>query len=291
MIEGKKHHGKVILFGEYTVILTGEALALPLNRVYGRLTVKPPYHPQSAKFINAFYEYLRVTQLPHDVSLNVDAWKEDIENGLYLETNATIGYGIGSSGILTACIFRTYADLKYKLTLNQLKEVLATMESFFHGKSSGIDPLISYMGQPIRMVESSIELLDGLNEDYLNQFYLYDTGTPRNTQPLVKWFKSQMANETFAEAMTQMSYLVNQLIGSLITNNLQDLTLIMKQLSAHQLIHLERLIPDQVKKIWVNGLENDDYYMKLCGAGGGGYMLIYNLNQLPLEKEKIHSII
>lgn len=291
MIEGKKHHGKVILFGEYTVIHSGEALATPLNRIYGRLTDKPPYHPQSAKYIKAFHQYLKGIQLPHNVILNVDTWKENLDQGLYLDTNAIIGYGIGSSGILTASIFKRYAVLKHKLSLIQLKEVLAAMESFFHGNSSGIDPLISFMGQPIRMHDSQIELLDGLNDAHLRQFYLYDTGIPRNTQPLVEWYKTQMGNETFAEAMTHMASLASQLIHSLITSNLQDLTILMKQLSAHQLIHLERLIPDQVKRIWIKGLENDDYYMKLCGAGGGGYMLIYCLNNLPQTKESILPII
>ncbi|NNF36594.1 MAG: hypothetical protein HKN68_21005 [Saprospiraceae bacterium] len=291
MIEGKKHHGKVILFGEYTVIHTGEALALPLRRIYGRLTDKPPYHPQSAKYIRAFFQYLETTQLPHDVSIGIDEWKEDLNQGLYLETNAAIGYGIGSSGILTAGIFKRYAILKHKLSLIQLKEVLAVMESFFHGNSSGIDPLISYIGQPIRTLNSQIELLDGLNNECLRQFYLYDTGIPRNTQPLVKWYKSQMSDETFAEAMTHMSNLVSQLIHSITIGNIQELTLLMKQLSAHQLIHLDGLIPDQVKNIWVEGLENDDYYMKLCGAGGGGYMLIYGLNKLPQKKESILPII
>jgi mevalonate kinase len=100
-----------------------------------------------------------------------------------------------------------------------------------------------------------------------------------------------MADETFAEAMTHMSSLVNQLIHSLIIGNIQDLTLLMKQLSAHQLIHLEKLIPDHVKRIWVKGLEDDEYYMKLCGAGGGGYMLIYHLNQLPEGEKSILPII
>ena len=28
-----------------------------------------------------------------------------------------------------------------------------------------------------------------------------------------------------------------------------------------------------VLRIWRNGIESNDYYLKLCGSGGGGYIL------------------
>jgi mevalonate kinase len=291
MIKGKIHHGKVILFGEYSVIHSGEALAMPLLNIFGHLTDKPPYHPQSGKYIKAFFQYISEITLPHNVRIDLNRWQQDLGEGLYMNTNAIIGYGAGSSGILTAAIFRRYSKLQKKLSLLQLREVLASMESYFHGNSSGIDPLISFMNQPIWMKGSDIELLDGLNKELLQRFYLYDTGIPRSTEPLVKWYKSQMTDEIFAEAMTQMSVLVNQLINSLLIDDIEDLTLFMKQLSAHQLIHLERLIPESIKILWEEGLENDDYYIKLCGAGGGGYMLIYKINALPESELPILSII
>jgi mevalonate kinase len=35
-------------------------------------------------------------------------------------------------------------------------------------------------------------------------------------------------------------------------------------------------IPSKVKKIWQEGLDTKSFYMKLCGAGGGGFFLIYS---------------
>ena len=33
------------------------------------------------------------------------------------------------------------------------------------------------------------------------------------------------------------------------------------------------MIPDKFKPIWQEGIKSNDYNMKLCGSGGGGYLL------------------
>ena len=33
------------------------------------------------------------------------------------------------------------------------------------------------------------------------------------------------------------------------------------------------MIPKQFLELWKHGIETNAYYLKLCGSGGGGYML------------------
>ena len=33
------------------------------------------------------------------------------------------------------------------------------------------------------------------------------------------------------------------------------------------------MIPPLFKELWERGLDSDDFYLKLCGAGGGGFLL------------------
>ena len=33
------------------------------------------------------------------------------------------------------------------------------------------------------------------------------------------------------------------------------------------------MIPQNFHKIWETGIESNDYFLKLCGSGGGGYIL------------------
>ena len=34
-----------------------------------------------------------------------------------------------------------------------------------------------------------------------------------------------------------------------------------------------QMIPKNFKRIWKEGFNTNKYYLKLCGAGGGGYLL------------------
>ena len=46
-----------------------------------------------------------------------------------------------------------------------------------------------------------------------------------------------------------------------------------KKLSKVVLKHFKPMIPDTFHQLWENGIETNDYYLKLCGSGGGGYIL------------------
>jgi len=38
------------------------------------------------------------------------------------------------------------------------------------------------------------------------------------------------------------------------------------------------MIPEQFHSIWQKGIDTNDYYLKLCGSGGGGYILGFTEN-------------
>jgi mevalonate kinase len=38
------------------------------------------------------------------------------------------------------------------------------------------------------------------------------------------------------------------------------------------------MIPPQFHELWKKGIETNDYYLKLCGSGGGGYILGFTEN-------------
>ena len=46
-----------------------------------------------------------------------------------------------------------------------------------------------------------------------------------------------------------------------------------KKLSAVVLNNFKPMIPEQFHGIWQKGIDTNDYYLKLCGSGGGGYIL------------------
>jgi mevalonate kinase len=46
-----------------------------------------------------------------------------------------------------------------------------------------------------------------------------------------------------------------------------------KQLSKVVFENFKPMIPKEFQKLWKKGIDTNAYYLKLCGSGGGGYML------------------
>ena len=75
---------------------------------------------------------------------------------MYFDSSIPQGYGVGSSGAIVAAFYDKYAQNKITVLENltrekllKLKTIFSEMESYFHGKSSGLDPLNSYLSLPI----------------------------------------------------------------------------------------------------------------------------------------------
>src|SRR5690606_14991866 len=47
----------------------------------------------------------------------------------------------------------------------------------------------------------------------------------------------------------------------------------LKQLSNTVFTNFKPMIPAEFHKLWKHGIDTNDYYLKLCGSGGGGYFL------------------
>ena len=164
-----------------------------------------------------------------------------------------------------------------------MKAIFAQLESFFHGTSSGIDPLNSYLKMPLLIVTKSDIRITGLPRKKKfkdGAIFLINTGKPRKTGPLVNFFLDKFKTETdFAEKVTDtMIPVTNNCINSLVKGDISVFFENLKALSSFQFEHMKNMIPDDFQKMWNNGIESDDYYLKLCGSGGGGFILGFTAN-------------
>lgn len=183
-------NAKVLLFGEYSVLHGSHALAIPTGLFSGFLTFDPQESKQQREILSQFHIYLSNLEFDQVNYLN-DRFLKDLENHLVFESDIPIGYGVGSSGAITAAIFDRYFQKDNQLDIPTLKEILGKMESFFHGSSSGLDPLICFLNQAIliKKGEPSATEVSNLPGDY--DLFLLDTGHPRKTAPLVNHFLEQ----------------------------------------------------------------------------------------------------
>ena len=108
----------------------------------------------------------------------------------------------------------------------------------------------------------------------LNNFFLLNTGKPRQTGPLVSIYQEKLKDPQFKQGCADvLSGEVNFAIDAVVNGNGRNLSHHLWHISKLQWDFFPEMIPTQMRGIWTSGLETGDYILKLCGAGGGGYLL------------------
>lgn len=289
-------YAKILLFGEYGIIEDSHGLTLPYSFYKGTLKfseLNSDFEKKSNLSLQKYAEYLKNLALPKTFSLKITAFQKDINKGLFFDSNIPQGYGIGSSGALVAAIFERYSQKNFspeniaKNELMELKQVFAEMESYFHGKSSGIDPLICYMNLPI-LIESK-ENVDKVSipasQEGKGAIFLIDSGMSGETGPMVQIFFEKMKTEGFRKTMKEEFIRYNNAcIDAFLKKEMTPLFKNLKSLSVWAYEHFKPMIPESIYKAWKNGLDTNAYYLKLCGSGGGGYILGFTKDYKKAEK-------
>lgn len=268
------YYSKVIFFGEYSMIFDATALMVPLQQFSAHWKLSKLTMPRAKKSnenICRFRDYLADIKNV-SASIDIDALSRDLNFGLNLSSNVPSGYGLGSSGTLVAAVYDRYAKL-HTNDLMELKSIFGQMESYFHGSSSGIDPLQCYLGKPFRISPQGVELVNGgfLKRDI--HICLIDTKIKSNTRPLVQHFKEQRQDEAFLSAF-QRDYVphVTDCINNLIDGSNEAFFASLTKLTKAQLLFLRPMITENTLHLF----EQDyDFHfgVKISGSGGGGYVL------------------
>jgi len=291
----RKFYSKILLFGEYSVLTSSDALILPFRKFYGGLIFGSREEAwTSNKELRGLHEYLTGNVDPGKLLIDLDKLSEDIEKGIYFSSTIPEKYGLGSSGALIAAVFHRYGKAEIKaLDIMKLKEHLAMAESFFHGTSSGTDPLSIFLGSGLIIKPDRVDLLSSETmEETLQDVYLFDTGTASGTGEFISYFLSDLDSAYFRHDYKKYESEVNNAIESVLANENVSLKQSMKIISGYQLQHFKALIPSWLTSIWARGLDTSEYYFKLCGSGGGGFMLLLgNKPRKELERDLRTSLI
>jgi mevalonate kinase len=284
-MKGPLFYAKILLFGEYGIIKDSKGLAIPYNSYKGALKSSSNLSGEAKKSnenLVKLYDYLKNT--PTDlVSFNFNVFKEDIDSGMYFDSSIPQGYGVGSSGALVASIYDQYAEDKITILENltrdkllKLKDIFSLMESFFHGKSSGLDPLNSYLSLPILINSKTNIEPAGIpsQKEGKGAVFLLDSEQVGETEPMVNIFMNKMKNEGFRKMLNEeFAIYTDECIDNFLDGNVSSLFGNVKKLSKLVLANFKPMIPSAFHKIWEQGIQTNDYYLKLCGSGGGGYIL------------------
>ena len=299
-MKGPLFYSKILLFGEYGIIRDSKGLSIPYNFYNGALKTEDNQTPEAIKSngnLKRFVTYLTNLQIeqPELVVFNLEDLKIDVENGMYFDSSIPQGYGVGSSGALVAAIYDKYAQNKITVLENltrekllKLKNIFSQMESFFHGKSSGLDPLNSYLSIPILINSKDNIEATGIPTQSVNgkgAVFLLDSGIVGETAPMVNIFMEKLKDQGFRTMLkSQFIKHTDACVENFLGGDIKSLFSNTKKLSKVVLNNFKPMIPEQFHGIWQQGIDSNDYYLKLCGSGGGGYILGFTEN---LDKAKL----
>lgn len=271
----ERYYSKVILFGEYSMIFDATALMIPLTKFSAQWRFAPHLDANGGAASNAslkrFADYLSTMDEVKDM-IDLQRFNHDLRYNLFLDSNVPSGYGLGSSGTLVAAVYDGYAKQKTD-DLLQLKTLFGKMESYFHGSSSGIDPLQCYVGKPFKITPEGAQLL---SDDFLKKdihICLIDSKIKSNTKPLVDHFKRQREDTVFLNRF-QSEYVpcVTSCIDSMIQGNTNLFFKSLKQLTKGQLAFLRPMITENTLDMFTTNYDFN-FGVKISGSGGGGYVL------------------
>lgn len=296
-MKGHFFFAKILLFGEYGIINDSKGLSIPYNYFRGKLKFTEAETDATRASHRSLIDYTDYLKTLSTDLLQLD-WKRllsDLDHKLYFDSSIPQGYGVGSSGALVAAFYDRYGLDKISpdapLTaekFTQLKIIFAAMESYFHRQSSGLDPLNSYLSLPLLIHSKDKIETTGLpeqNPEGKGAVFLLDTGRSGETAPMVSLFKENMKKEGFSKMMreefTQMN---DRCVESFLKGNMKSFFGKMKPFSSLVLKYFKPMIPAEFQPLWRKGLETNIYFFKLCGSGGGGYMLGFTLDLKVAKK-------
>ena len=214
-MRGPSFFSKILLFGEYGIIKGSKGLSIPFNFFKGNLQWMEQENDitlASHKSLCNYVKFLKY-EIKDLIPLDWLVLQSDLDHKLYFKSTIPNGYGVGSSGALVAAFYDRYAfdkiipqEILTSTKLTRLKKIFAVMESYFHGESSGLDPLNSYLSLPLIIHTSDKIETTSLPKQKLQGkgvVFLIDTGSSAETGPMVSLFMNKMKEEGFAKMMEE----------------------------------------------------------------------------------------
>ncbi len=262
---------KLLLFGEYTVLSGSQALAIPIDQWKGQWE-----HANSSKDDIASLKQYADWLLSNEI-ISASAFAQmlkDADDGWKYSADIPIGFGLGSSGAYVAALYDRYVSKEQDIA-SATHAVLAKMEGYFHGSSSGMDPLVSFTNKALYKSDggnfhtiSNPGWPDGFN------FFLVDTGMARSTGSLVNTYREMLKEYEFKSSLERdLIPMVEHAIHFYLLGLGHNLETCLQLISEFQRKHFSSFIPAKTKILWDELRDTTGLYIKFCGAGGGGYFM------------------
>lgn len=270
----------MLLFGEQIINKGAMGLAIPFQHFEGLMKFAGTVADEKTMKSNQSLARI-ANHIIHHKELgplyDTNQFLDDIEKGLYFDSNIPQGFGLGSSGALVAAIYYRYRKNKKKnYVISELKHELAEIESFFHGKSSGLDPIVCYLNKAVLITNGEVSEAFDMPESNkaVLKLFLINTHIERKTAPYVNLFLEKCKEPKFMKTIEKSLIPANNVaIQAYLHGKHSELMKCVKIISQLQMDLMPEFIPPAFHDVWRQGQKHNQYHLKICGAGGGGFII------------------
>ena len=275
-----KAPGKTILFGEHAVVYGHPAIAVPLNSIQLKASLRgmPAQQPETIMIINHNTgENVLLTALeehnPVRAAISYTAEFLKIKHlpatEINISSNIPIASGLGSSAALAVAIIRGFSQyLGFSLSNEQINELAFEVEKIQHGQPSGIDNSVITYNHPIYYIK-------GQPPEYLQfkkpiTLIVANTGIPSLTKEAVREVRARLDEEPerINSLLDQIGKIGKSAKNYLIEGQIEKIGKSM--IENHNLLGTLGVSCVELNHLVSAALEAGSPGAKLCGSGKGG---------------------
>jgi len=262
--------GKIILFGEHSVVYGYPGIALPVKDVNISVEIK---HSDSFSFSadRKLYkeEKERLLRILNFLFFKLNLAKENLE--IIISSTIPIASGLGSSAALSISLIRAISKhFHLELDNKKINKLGFECEKFFHGTPSGIDNTVITYERPVYYKKGKTTLLK-IKKSLT--FVIADSGIKANTKQVVSEVKEKYEQDTekCSGIFEEISNIVEQAKSFLESGNVTMLGIFMTQnhYALKQLGVSNNKLDDMVEI----ALQAGAYGAKIAGSGKGGNII------------------
>ena len=136
---------------------------------------------------------------------------------------------------------------------------------------------MSFYVYMLKSVGKKIVTYVGYTKNLKERIKLHNSGKGAKFTRGRKWkliYKEKCKTEAFQKLLKESIIPINnKCITDFMAGDFKELQSSFFKLSEFQFEYFKEMIPPLFREIWENGLRTNKYSLKLCGAGGGGFLL------------------